>query len=57
MLSEFIEWTTRLNESNRLAFALVTVGVMAAVGIAIATVAELVFRVLGIKPGKLRHRP
>ena len=57
MISDFIDWTTHLNETNRLAFALVTVGVMVAVGIAISFVAELVFRLLGIKTGRLRHRP
>jgi hypothetical protein len=56
VISDFIDWTTHLNETNRLAFALVTVGVMATVGLTIAAVAELVFRALGIKTGRARHR-
>jgi len=55
MLADFIAWTTHLNETNRLAFALVTVGVMAGVGILFATITELVFKVLGIKSGKGEH--
>lgn len=55
MLTDFIAWTTHLNETNRLAFALVTVGVMAGVGIAFAAITELVFRLLGIKAGKPEH--
>jgi small neutral amino acid transporter SnatA (MarC family) len=55
MITDFIEWTTHLNETNRLAFALVAVGVMAAVGIVIAFIAELVFKVLGIKTEKMGH--
>lgn len=55
MIASFIEWTTRLNETDLLAFALVTVGVMAAVGIAIALVADLIFKLLGIK-AKSVHR-
>lgn len=57
MIEGFVAWTTHLNETNRLAFAVVTVGVMAVVGIAIAVVAELVFRIVGIKTGRSRHRP
>ncbi|MBT9536845.1 MAG: hypothetical protein AAB283_04645 [Planctomycetota bacterium] len=55
MITQFIEWTTYLNETNKLAFALVTVGVMAAVGIVIAFIAEPVFKVLGIKTEKMGH--
>lgn len=55
MLADFIAWTTHLNETNRLAFALVTVGVMAGVGILFATITELIFKVLGIKSGKGEH--
>ena len=55
MITQFIEWTTYLNETNKLAFALVTVGVMAAVGVVIAFIAEPVFKVLGIKTEKMGH--
>lgn len=55
MLADFIAWTTHLNETNRLAFALVTVGVMAGVGIVFAAITELVFKLLGIKAGKPEH--
>ena len=49
MIASFIEWTTRLNASNPLAFALVTVGVMVALGVTIAAVVDLAFRLLGIR--------
>lgn len=52
MLSWFIEWTTRLNQDQHLAFALVTVVVMAATGIGISLVTEGFFRLLGIRPDK-----
>ena len=55
MLADFIAWTTHLSETNRLAFALVTVGVMVGVGLAFATIAELAFKVLGIQSGKSEH--
>ncbi|MDP1606105.1 MAG: hypothetical protein Q8L93_05625 [Rhodocyclaceae bacterium] len=55
MIADFIAWTTHLNETNRLAFALVTVGVMAGVGILFATITEVIFKVLGIKSGKGEH--
>lgn len=55
MIADFIAWTTHLNETNRLAFALVTVVVMAGVGIFFATVTEVIFKVLGIKSGKGEH--
>lgn len=55
MFAEFIAWTTHLNETNRLAFALVTVVLMAGVGIVFAALAEVVFKVLGIQSGKGEH--
>ncbi|MDP2107440.1 MAG: hypothetical protein Q8J67_00145 [Rhodocyclaceae bacterium] len=45
-----------MNETNHLAFALVTVGVMAGVGILFAAITEVVFKVLGIKSGKGEHQ-
>jgi hypothetical protein len=55
VISDFIQWTTHLNQTNHLAFALVTVGLMTATGLAIAVVAELVFKLLGIRTDRLRH--
>ncbi|MBU3910297.1 MAG: hypothetical protein KKF85_04115 [Gammaproteobacteria bacterium] len=55
MFAEFIAWTTHLNETNRFAFALVTVALMAGVGITFAAIAEVVFKALGIKSGKGEH--
>lgn len=55
MLADFIAWTTHLNETNRFAFALVTVVVMAGVGILFAAITEVVFKLLGIKAGKPEH--
>ncbi|MDO9601950.1 MAG: hypothetical protein Q7J02_06525 [Rhodocyclaceae bacterium] len=45
-----------MNETNHLAFALVTVGVMAGVGILFAAITEVVFKMLGIKSGKGEHQ-
>ncbi|MDI6746434.1 MAG: hypothetical protein QMD17_04760 [Rhodocyclaceae bacterium] len=55
MFADFIAWTTHLNETNRFAFALVTVATMAGVGILFAAITELVFKTLGIKSGKGEH--
>ena len=44
MLDWFIQWTTELNQTNRIAFALVTVATMAAIGVCIAVVAELILK-------------
>lgn len=46
MLAWFIEWTTRLNQTDHLAFAAVTVLTMAGIGVAIAVTAELVLKKL-----------
>jgi hypothetical protein len=55
MITDFIEWTTHLNQTDRVAFALVTVAVMAGVGVFIATIAELIFKALGVRTGKPDH--
>ena len=47
MLAWFIEWTTQLNQTNHLAFAVVTVLTMATVGGGIAVVAELLLKLFG----------
>jgi hypothetical protein len=52
MLTWFIEWTTRLNETNHLAYALVTVAVMALMGISIAMIAELILKLVGVRSNK-----
>ncbi|MBI5268511.1 MAG: hypothetical protein HY856_02415 [Burkholderiales bacterium] len=44
MLAWFIDWTTQLNATNRLGFAVVTVLTMATIGVAIAMVAELILK-------------
>jgi hypothetical protein len=56
MLAWFIEWTTQLNQTNRLAFAVVTVLTMVTVGVGIAVVTELILVRLGIgKSGAPEH--
>jgi hypothetical protein len=55
MFADFIAWTTHLNETNRFAFALVTVATMAGVGILFAVITEVVFKALGIQSGKGEH--
>lgn len=56
MLAWFVEWTTQLNRTNHLAFAIVTVLTMAGVGVGIAVFAELLLMRLGIgKPGASEH--
>lgn len=59
MLATFIEWTTQLNQDNRLAFALVTVLTMAAIGVGIAVVAELLLKRLsaGKSSAAAQHHP
>jgi uncharacterized membrane protein len=44
MLAWFIDWTTQLNEDNRVAFAAVTVLTMATIGVGIAVVAEVLLK-------------
>lgn len=46
MLASFIEWTTELNRTHPLGFAVVTVLTMATVGGAIALTAEFVLKKL-----------
>jgi hypothetical protein len=56
MLTWFIEWTTRLNQTHSLAFAVVTVSTMAALGVGIAVVAEwLLVRLAAGRPGAPGH--
>ena len=44
MFDMFIAWTTQLNQTNHLIFALVTVLTMALTGIGIASLVELIFK-------------
>ena len=53
MFARFVEWTTQLNQTDHLGFALVTVLTMAGVGVAV--VAELLLGRLGI--GKATASP
>lgn len=58
MLSRFFAWTTQLNQTDPLAFAIVTVLTMATVGIAIAVTAEwLLARLAGHKRGAPERQP
>jgi hypothetical protein len=58
MLDWFIQWTTQLNQTNRLGFAVVTVVTMVTIGVAIAVVAELVLKQLsGGKSGAAGQNP
>ena len=57
MLAWFVEWTTQLNQSNHLSFAVVTVLTMATIGVGIAVVAEvLLLRLASGKSGASEHR-
>lgn len=47
MFAWFLEWTTQLNQTNPLGFAIVTVLTMAFVGIGIAVVAEMLLKRFG----------
>jgi hypothetical protein len=44
MFDDFIQWTTRLNQTNHVGFAVVTVLTMTGVGVGIAVVAEAILR-------------
>jgi hypothetical protein len=58
MLDWFIQWTTQLNQSNHLGFAVVTVVTMASIGVAIAVVAEVILkRLSGGKSGAAGQNP
>jgi hypothetical protein len=47
MFAWFLEWTTQLNQTNHLAFAIATVLTMAGVGIGIAVLAEVLLKQFG----------
>lgn len=47
MFAWFLEWTTQLNQTNHLGFAIVTVLTMAGVGIGIAVLAEVLLKLFG----------
>lgn len=56
MFDMFIAWTTQLNQTNHLIFALVTVLTMALTGIGIASFVELILKVMGAgKSGAPHH--
>jgi len=48
-----MNWVVELNKTNHFGFGLLTVATMAALGLLIATVAELFFKALGIKNDKI----
>jgi len=55
MLDWFIQWTTQLNQTNHVGFAVVTVLTMAAIGIGLAGTAELIIRRLAAHSGATEH--
>jgi hypothetical protein len=58
MLDWFIQWTTQLNQTNHLGFAVVAVVTMASIGVAIAVVAEVILkRLSGGKSGAAGQSP
>jgi hypothetical protein len=58
MLDWFIQWTTQLNQTNHLGFAVVTVVTMVTIGVGIAVVAELILtRLSAGKSGAPSHHP
>lgn len=52
MFANFIAWTTQLNAASPLLFAIVTVAVMAVVGVFFAALMELVFKAIGVRAGR-----
>ena len=56
MLAWFIQWTTQLNQTNHVGFAAVTVLTMAAIGIGLAGMAEVILKRLAGKPGAPEHQ-
>ena len=59
MLAWFIDWTTQLNQNNRVGYAVVTVLTMATIGVSIAVVVELLLKRLsaGKSAAAGRHHP
>lgn len=58
MLAWFIEWTTQLNQTNHLGFAVVTVLTMVTIGVGIAALAEVILtRLSAGKSGAASHHP
>lgn len=56
MLAWFVQWTAQLNQTNHIAFAVVTVLTMAAIGVCIAVTAELILKWLSVgKSGAPEH--
>ncbi|MBI5057381.1 MAG: hypothetical protein HZB61_12275 [Nitrospirae bacterium] len=52
-MENFMSWIAELNKNNHTAFGLLTIGTMAGIGIFIAFVAEMIFKMLGIKNDKI----
>lgn len=48
-----LQWVVELNETNHVGFAVLTVVTMAGIGVAIAAVAEVIFKALGVKSDKI----
>lgn len=56
VLTWFIEWTTQLNRTDPLAFAIVTVLTMSLTGVAIAVVAEFFLKKLSQHGGGAKDK-
>ncbi|MEK8032511.1 hypothetical protein AACH06_16930 [Ideonella sp. DXS29W] len=55
MLTWFIQWTTHLNRTNHVGFAIVTVLTMATIGIALAVLTELIIKRFAGRTGAPDH--
>jgi hypothetical protein len=52
-MKTLMDWLVQLNSSSHLSFAVLTVAVMAGLGLAIGTTIELSFKMLGIRYDKI----
>lgn len=52
-MENIMKWVAELNKTSHVAFAFLTISTMAGIGICIAFLAEMFFKVLGIKNDKI----
>ena len=52
-MEAIFKWIVELNQTNHLAFGLLTVGCMAVIGGVMAVIAEVFFSALGIRSDKI----
>lgn len=57
MLAWFIDWTTQLNQTHHVGFAIVTVLTMASIGIGLAGTAEWILKRIAAQSGAPDHHP